>query len=45
VNAETTYPGQISLDEEDANGDITEQITAYFEASHKADATVAVKLD
>jgi len=45
VNAETTYPGQIALDEEAANGDITEQITAYFEASNKADATVAVKLD
>jgi hypothetical protein len=45
VNAETTYPGQISLDDEEAGGDITEQITAYFDASNKADATVAVKLD
>jgi hypothetical protein len=45
VNAETTYPGQINLDEEQTGGDITEQIAAYFEASNKADATVAVKLD
>ncbi len=45
VNAETTYPGQISLDDEETSGDITEQVTAYFEASNKADATVAVKLD
>jgi len=45
VNAETTYPGQISLDDEHSSGDITEQVTAYFEASNKADATVAVKLD
>jgi hypothetical protein len=45
VNTETTYPGQISLDEAEEGGDITEQITAYFEASKKADATVAVKLD
>jgi chromosome segregation ATPase len=45
VNAETTYPGQINLDDEDSSGDITEQVTAYFEASNKADATVAVKLD
>ena len=45
VNAETTYPGQISLDDEQSSGDITEQVTAYFEASNKADATVAVKLD
>jgi uncharacterized coiled-coil protein SlyX len=45
VNAETTYPGQISLDEEDEGGDITEQITAYFENSKQAEATVAVRLD
>jgi len=45
VNAETTYPGQISLDDEETSGDIAEQVTAYFEASNKADATVAVKLD
>jgi len=45
VNAETTNPGQINLDEEKANGDITDQITAYFEKSKAADASVAVKLD
>jgi len=45
VNAETTYPGQIDLDEEKANADITDQITAYFERSKAADASVAVKLD
>jgi uncharacterized coiled-coil protein SlyX len=45
VNAETTHPGLIQLDDEKAHVDITEQITAYFEASKKADATVAVKLD
>jgi chromosome segregation ATPase len=45
VNAETTYPGQISLEDEKANGDIAEQITAYFEDSKSAEATVAVRLD
>jgi uncharacterized coiled-coil protein SlyX len=45
VNAETTYPGQINLDEEEDASNITDQITAYFEASQKADETVAVKLD
>jgi hypothetical protein len=45
VNAETTYPGQISLEDEKANGDIAEQITAYFEDSKNAEATVAVRLD
>jgi hypothetical protein len=45
VNSETSYPGQISLDEEEEGADITEQITAYFESSKQADATVAVKLD
>jgi hypothetical protein len=45
VNAETTYPGQIDLDEEKAEGNITDQITAYFEKSKAADASVAVKLD
>ena len=45
VHAETTYPGQINLDDEQAGGDITEQITAYFEKSKEADASVAVKLD
>jgi hypothetical protein len=45
VNTETTYPGQINLDEQKSDGDITEQITAYFESSKAADASVAVKLD
>ena len=45
VNAESTYPGQISLDDQKSTGDITEQITAYFESSRAADASVAVKLD
>ena len=44
VNAETTYPGEINLEEEPASN-ITEQVTKYFEASHKADESVAVKLD
>lgn len=44
VNAETTYPGQINLEETPAS-DITEQITQYFEESKEADDTVAVKLD
>ena len=41
----TVSPGQINLDEEEAATDITEQITAYFEQSRDADASVAVKLD
>jgi hypothetical protein len=45
VHAETTYPGQISLDDQKASGDITEQITAYFEDSKQAEASIAVKLD
>ncbi len=45
VHAETTYPGQISLDDQKSGGDITEQITAYFEDSKTAEASVAVKLD
>jgi len=45
VHAETTYPGQISLDDQKTGGDITEQITAYFEDSKTAEASVAVKLD
>jgi len=45
VHAETTYPGQISLDDQKTGGDITEQITAYFEDSKQAEASVAVKLD
>ena len=45
VQAETTYPGQISLDDQKTTGDITEQITAYFADAQQAEATVAVKLD
>jgi hypothetical protein len=46
VNAETTYPGQINLDEEEATGTtISDQVTAYFHASQQADESVAVKLD
>jgi len=45
VSAETTYPGQIDLDEEEPTGDIAEQITAYFEQSQQAESTVAVKLE
>ncbi len=45
VSADTTYPGQIDLDEEAESGNISEQVTAYFEASQKADETVAVKLE
>ena len=45
VNAETTYPGQINLDAEETGASISDQITSYFDASEKADATVAVKLD
>jgi hypothetical protein len=45
VNAETAYPGQIDLDEEKTTGDITEQITAYYEDSRQAEASVAVKLE
>jgi len=45
VHAETTYPGQISLDDQKASGNITEQITAYFDDSRQAEASVAVKLD
>jgi septal ring factor EnvC (AmiA/AmiB activator) len=44
VNAETTYPGQINLDEEESSTSISDQIMAYFDASEKADASVAVKL-
>jgi predicted nucleic acid-binding Zn-ribbon protein len=44
VNAETTYPGQIDLEEEPAS-DITEQITKYFEQSKDSDDSVAVKLE
>jgi len=46
VHAETTYPGQISLDDQKSDGDITERITQYFEDFNKAEASVAaVKLD
>ncbi len=44
VNAETAYPGEIDLDEQEASN-ISEQVTKYFEASQKADESVAVKLD
>jgi chromosome segregation ATPase len=44
VNAETTYAGEINLEEEPASN-ISEQVTRYFEASQKADESVAVKLD
>jgi len=42
VNADTTYPGQISL-EEPAASNITEQISKYFE--NDTDDSVAVKLE
>jgi len=45
VNAETTYPGQINLEDPQTAGDIADQITAYFEDSRQAEASVAVKLD
>ncbi|WP_254513311.1 hypothetical protein [Anatilimnocola floriformis] len=41
VNADTTYPGQINLDEP-ASSNITEQISKYFEST---DDSVAVKLE
>ena len=44
VNAETTYPGQINLDETQVS-DITEQITKYFEGSEESEDTVAVRLE
>ena len=44
VNAESTYPGEINLDQEESVN-ITEQVTKYFEASQKADESVAVKLE
>ncbi|HUE71636.1 MAG TPA: hypothetical protein VMP01_12190 [Pirellulaceae bacterium] len=44
VNAETTYPGQIDLEEAPAS-DITEQITNYFQESKDSDDSVAVKLE
>jgi len=45
VSADTASVGQINLDEEATSGDITDQVTAYFEASKKADATLAVRLE
>ena len=45
VSADTSSVGQINLDEEETSGDIADQVTAYFEASRKGDATHAVKLD
>jgi uncharacterized coiled-coil protein SlyX len=44
VNAETTYPGQIDLEEAPVS-DITEQITNYFQESKDSDDIVAVKLE
>jgi len=44
VDAEAANPGQINLDEQETTN-ITEQVTKYFEASQKADESVAVKLD
>lgn len=44
VNAETSYPGQIDLDEADTT-DITEQVTKYFEQSDAHEAETVVKLD
>jgi len=44
VNAESAYPGEINLDQEETTN-ITEQVTKYFEASRKADESVAVKLE
>jgi predicted transcriptional regulator len=44
VNAESSYPGQIDLEEtEDTN--ITEQITEYFQKSGEQDSETVVKLD
>jgi chromosome segregation ATPase len=45
VHTETVYPGQINLDDQKTTGDITDQITAYFEDSRQAEATIAVRLD
>jgi len=45
VSADTSSVGAINLDEEQTSGNIADQVTAYFEASKKADATVAVKLE
>jgi chromosome segregation ATPase len=45
VSAETTYPGQITLDDEHESGNIAEQVTAYFESAEQADSSVAVKID
>jgi hypothetical protein len=45
VHAEASNPGQISLDDQKSDGDITERITQYFEDFKNAEATVAVKLD
>ena len=44
VNAETTYPGQINLEEEQTS-DIAEQVTKYFSDSKDSDDSVAVKLE
>jgi chromosome segregation ATPase len=44
VNAETSYPGQIDL-EETEHTNITEQITEYFQQSAEHDTETVVKLD
>jgi chromosome segregation ATPase len=44
VNAETTYPGQISLDEAPTT-DITELVTEYFRNQEESEDSVAVKLE
>lgn len=44
VNAETSYPGQIDLEETETTN-ITEQITQYFEQSDEHDHETVVKLD
>jgi hypothetical protein len=44
VNAETSYPGQINLDEPESTN-ITEQITEYFNQSAEHEAESVVKLD
>lgn len=44
VNADTSYPGEINLDDESENTNITEQVTEYFSQANESDS-VAVKLD
>jgi hypothetical protein len=45
VQADTSSVGAINLDEPESSANIADQVTAYLEASKKADATVAVKLE